>query len=93
MVNFTIFLEVLIGLVLSYWGWLMVEEEVVAYPDWQRTTGLELPFFIPKLGIFLGFVFMTFIPLCISIADCVPGRATSGKITKLHHTSDRQALC
>ncbi|MBN3564857.1 TRAP transporter small permease [Aliamphritea spongicola] len=59
-VNFTIFLEVLIGLVLSYWGWLMVEEEVVAYPDWQRTTGLELPFFIPKLGIFLGFVFMTF---------------------------------
>ncbi|MBE9397644.1 TRAP transporter small permease subunit [Pontibacterium sp. N1Y112] len=59
-VNFTILLETLIGCVLTYWGWLMLEEEISAYPDWQRTTGLELPFFIPKLGIFLGFVLMTF---------------------------------
>lgn len=59
-VNFTIFLEALIGLVLCYWGWLMLSEEISAYPDWQRTTGLDLPFFIPKLGIFLGFVLMTF---------------------------------
>lgn len=59
-VNCTLFLEILIGAVLSYWGWLMLNEEIVAYPDWQRTTGLELPFFIPKLGIFLGFVLMTF---------------------------------
>lgn len=59
-VNCTIFLEAVVGLVLSYWGWLMLYEEISAYPDWQRTTGLELPFFIPKLGIFLGFVLMTF---------------------------------
>ncbi len=59
-VNCTIFLECLIGLVLSYWGWLMLSEEISAYPNWQRTTGLEIPFFIPKLGIFLGFVLMTF---------------------------------
>ncbi len=59
-VNCTILLETLIGCVLTYWGWLMLDEEISAYPDWQRTTGLELPFFIPKLGIFLGFVLMTF---------------------------------
>ncbi|GGK56788.1 TRAP transporter small permease [Amphritea balenae] len=59
-VNCTIFLEIIIGMVLSYWGWLMLWEEISAYPDWQRTTGLELPFVIPKLGIFLGFVLMTF---------------------------------
>ncbi len=59
-VNVTILLEVLIGLVLSWWGWLMLYEEISAYPDWQTTTGLSLPFFIPKLGIFLGFVLMTF---------------------------------
>jgi len=59
-VNFTIFVEVLIGVVLTWWGWLMLAEEIDAYPEWQTTTGLELPFFIPKLGIFLGFVLMTF---------------------------------
>jgi len=59
-VNCTIFLEAIIGIVLSHWGWLMLWEEISAYPDWQRTTGLELPFVIPKLGIFLGFVLMTF---------------------------------
>lgn len=59
-VNFTIFVEVLIGLVLTWWGWLMLAEELDAYPQWQTTTALELPFAIPKLGIFLGFVLMTF---------------------------------
>jgi len=59
-VNCTLFIETLICIVLSYWGWLMLTEEISAYPDWQRTTGLELPFFIPKLGIFLGFILMTF---------------------------------
>ncbi|WP_432474531.1 TRAP transporter small permease [Amphritea sp. HPY] len=58
-VNCTLFIETLICIVLSYWGWLMLAEEISAYPDWQRTTGLELPFFIPKLGIFLGFILMT----------------------------------
>lgn len=59
-VNCTIFIEVVVGIVLSYWGWLMLWEEISAYPHWQRTTGLDLPFVIPKLGIFLGFVLMTF---------------------------------
>lgn len=59
-VNFTVFVEVLIGLVLTWWGWLMLAEEIDAYPQWQTTTALELPFVIPKLGIFLGFVLMTF---------------------------------
>ncbi|MCV6589364.1 MAG: TRAP transporter small permease [Marinobacterium sp.] len=62
-VNFTLLIEVLIGCVLSWWGWLMLAEELDAYPQWQTTTGLELPFMIPKLGIFLGFVLMTFYTL------------------------------
>ncbi len=59
-INATLFIEVLICCVLTWWGWLMLFEEIDAYPNWQATTGLELPFFIPKLGIFLGFVLMTF---------------------------------
>lgn len=58
-INATLLIEVLICCVLTYWGWLMLFEEIDAYPSWQTTTGLELPFFIPKLGIFLGFVLMT----------------------------------
>ena len=54
--NLTLLIEVAVGAVLTYWGWLMLEEELVAYPDWQRTTALSLPFAIPKLGIFLGFL-------------------------------------
>lgn len=59
-INITLLIEVLIGAVLTYWGWLMLFEEIDAYPSWQTTTGLQLPFVIPKLGIFLGFVLMTF---------------------------------
>lgn len=59
-INITLFVEVLIGCVLTYWGWLMLMEEVNYYPDWQKTTGLGLPFAIPKLGILLGFLLMTF---------------------------------
>ena len=59
-INITLLIEVLIGAVMTYWGWLMLMEEVSAYPSWQTTTGLGLPFAIPKLGIFLGFVLMTF---------------------------------
>lgn len=59
-VNITILIEVLVGAVLTWWGWLMLAEEINAYPSWQTTTGLELPFVIPKLGIFLGFALMTF---------------------------------
>ncbi|MEH6576529.1 MAG: TRAP transporter small permease [Amphritea sp.] len=59
-INVTLLIEILIGVVLTYWGWLMLFEEIDAYPNWQTTTGLQLPFVLPKLGIFLGFVLMTF---------------------------------
>jgi len=59
-VSITLLIEVLIGVVMVYWGWLMLMEEVSSYPNWQKTTGLGLPFFIPKFGIFLGFVLMAF---------------------------------
>ncbi len=58
--NFTIFMEVLVGLVLSYWGYLMVLEDVAKYPDWPTTVVWKIPFVLPRLGIFIGLVLMTF---------------------------------
>ncbi|AEV38226.1 TRAP dicarboxylate transporter, DctQ subunit [Pseudovibrio sp. FO-BEG1] len=43
----------------TYWGFLMLQEEVASYPIWQTTVALKIPFFVPRLGIFLGFLFMT----------------------------------
>lgn len=57
--NTTLLIEILICIVLTYWGWLMLYEEIEAYPNWQTTTGLQLPFVLPKLGIFVGFLLMT----------------------------------
>jgi TRAP-type C4-dicarboxylate transport system permease small subunit len=55
--------EFIICVFLVYFGWLTLQEEIVLYPDWQRTSGLQLPFFIPKLGIFVGFLLMCFYSL------------------------------
>ena len=43
----------------TYWGYLMLQEELASYPIWQTTVALKIPFFVPRLGIFLGFLFMT----------------------------------
>jgi len=60
LINFTFLIEFIVCAVLSYWAFLMVFEEISSYPGWQRTSALQLPFFIPRLGIFLGFLLMTF---------------------------------
>lgn len=59
LVNFTILMEVLVGIVLSYWGYLMVLEDVAKYPDWPTTVAWKIPFVLPRLGIFVGLVLMT----------------------------------
>ncbi|MBI1383597.1 MAG: TRAP transporter small permease subunit [Rhizobiales bacterium] len=53
-------IETLIACVVVYWAYLMIAREIGMYPNWQKTIALKIPFFVSRLGIFLGFVFMTF---------------------------------
>lgn len=52
-------IEIIVLCAVTYWGFLMLQEEVASYPIWQTTVALKIPFFVPRLGIFLGFLFMT----------------------------------
>lgn len=51
-------LELIITLVVVYWGYLMIKESINAYPNWQKTVALHIPFLVPRLGIFFGFLMM-----------------------------------
>ncbi|MEQ6889521.1 TRAP transporter small permease [Halomonas sp. CS7] len=51
-------IELIITLVIVYWGCLMIKESIDAYPNWQRTVALHIPFLVPRLGILIGFVMM-----------------------------------
>ncbi|NIP26911.1 MAG: TRAP transporter small permease [Phycisphaerae bacterium] len=51
-------LELLITLVVLYWAWLMLADEIAAYPRWKTTIALKIPFIVPRIGIFVGFFFM-----------------------------------
>ncbi len=53
-------IELAITLVVLHWAWLMLADEIADYPRWKTTIALKIPFFIPRLGIFLGIMFMTF---------------------------------
>ena len=53
-------IELSITLVLVYWAWLMIADEIAAYPGWKTTIALKIPFIVPRFGIFVGFVFMAF---------------------------------
>ncbi|WP_299733855.1 TRAP transporter small permease [uncultured Tateyamaria sp.] len=51
-------IELLITIFLVYWAILMLRDELASYPQWQTTIALRIPFFVPRLGIFVGLVFM-----------------------------------
>lgn len=53
-------IELIIVLFVLYWAYLMLADEIAAYPGWKTTIALKIPFFIPRLGIFVGFLFMAF---------------------------------
>ena len=53
-------IELSITVVLVYWAWLMIADEIAAYPVWKTTIALKIPFIVPRFGIFVGFVFMAF---------------------------------
>ncbi len=52
-------IELIVLFYLTYLGFLMIQQEVVEYPNWQTSIALKIPFFVPRLGIFVGFLFMT----------------------------------
>lgn len=51
-------IELVIVVVVAYWGFLMCQEELNTYPNWQSTIALKIPFLVPRIGIFLGFFMM-----------------------------------
>lgn len=53
-------IEFFVALCIVYWAWLMLRDEVAYYPNWQTTIALKIPFIVPRLGIFFGFVLMAF---------------------------------
>ena len=53
-------IELVIVLFVVYWAYLMLGDEIASYPAWKTTIALKIPFFIPRLGIFVGFFFMAF---------------------------------
>jgi TRAP-type C4-dicarboxylate transport system permease small subunit len=54
------FIELVITLFIVHWGWLMLADEIAAYPRWKTTIALKIPFIVPRLGIVVGFLFMAF---------------------------------
>lgn len=51
-------IELIVTIFLVYWAVLMLRDEIASYPQWQTTIALRIPFFVPRLGIFVGLVFM-----------------------------------
>lgn len=52
-------IELMILGYLSYLGIMMIVEEIMAYPMWQKSIALKIPFMVPRLGIAIGFIMMT----------------------------------
>ncbi len=55
----TLGLEIAIGAVLTYWGFLMVAEDLAKYPELPATPVYKIPLAVPLATIFLGFFLMT----------------------------------
>ncbi|WP_136440894.1 TRAP transporter small permease [Pacificoceanicola onchidii] len=51
-------IELIVSVFLVYWAVLMLRDEIASYPQWQTTIALRIPFFVPRLGICVGLVFM-----------------------------------
>lgn len=51
-------IELIVSIFLAYWAILMLRDEISSYPQWQTTIALRIPFFVPRLGIFVGLFFM-----------------------------------
>ncbi len=52
-------IELIVSLAVVYWAVLMMQDEIAAYPNWQATIALEIPFVVPRFGVLLGFGLMS----------------------------------
>lgn len=50
--------ELIVTLFLVWWAILMLVDEISAYPQWQTTVALRIPYAVPRFGMFVGLSFM-----------------------------------
>lgn len=50
--------ELIITVIVLYWGILMIGDEIGMYPRWKMTIALKIPFIVPRIGIVVGLFFM-----------------------------------
>lgn len=94
-------IEIFLLCLVVYWAFLMLQEEIASYPLWQTTNALRIPFFVPRLGIFLGFVFMTIFAvlhfyLLLKNGPSwtfrpIPGRDSNDEDDEMNGTADKAA--
>ena len=53
-------IEVVVSIALVYWAVLMIYDEIESYPNWTVTPALKIPFLIPRVGIVVGRLMMSF---------------------------------
>ncbi len=53
-------IEVGVSVALVYWAVLMIYDEIESYPNWTVTPALKIPFLIPRAGILVGLLMMSF---------------------------------
>ena len=85
-------IELVITLILVYYAWLMLADEISDYPGWKTTIALKIPFIIPRIGIFIGFAFMAFYSsLAIYLMLRVgPGRYAEARLKARQKELDKQ---
>jgi TRAP-type C4-dicarboxylate transport system permease small subunit len=57
-------IEVVVSIALVYWAVLMIYDEIESYPNWAVTPALKIPFLIPRMGILVGLLMMSFYSVC-----------------------------
>ena len=81
---FVLALEIVVGAVLPYWGYLMVADDLARYPELPATPVYSIPLAVPRGTIFIGFVLMTayavmhFVRTLFDRQDSEDGRGNSG---------------
>ena len=53
-------IELVVSLAAVYWAVLVLRDEIAAYPYWQTTIALKIPFIVPRTALLLGFGLMSF---------------------------------
>ena len=53
-------IEIIVSVAVVYWAVLMIRDEISAYPYWQSTIAMKIPFLVPRVAVLLGFILMTF---------------------------------